>query len=162
MVETTVVVGVDGSPGARAALEFAIDEAIRRHSRLRVITVVQLPEYGMTSLATLVPPPPDKLVEDVKTATQQHVDEVVDARTDNTSGPPISVEARAGRPAEVLCDAADRADLLIIGHRGRGSVASGLLGSVGLHCVLHASSPVTVVPTSTERDRSDTTVSGRA
>jgi uncharacterized radical SAM superfamily protein len=54
-----------------------MDEAVRRGSRLRVIAVVQLPEYGVTSFAKLVPPPPDELVEDVRKATQQHVDELV-------------------------------------------------------------------------------------
>jgi nucleotide-binding universal stress UspA family protein len=145
MSETTIVVGVDGSPGARVALEFAVDEAVRRRSRLRVIAVVQLPEYGLTAVASLVPPAPDELVEDVRKAAQHQVDEVLAARTDITSGLPISVEARVGRPGEVLCGTAHSADLLVIGHRGRGSVASGLLGSVGLHCVLHASSTVTVV-----------------
>jgi nucleotide-binding universal stress UspA family protein len=42
-------------------------------------------------------------------------------------------------------DAAEAAELLVIGHRGRGSVASVLLGSVGLYCVLNARCPVTVV-----------------
>jgi nucleotide-binding universal stress UspA family protein len=145
MSATTVVVGVDGSPSACAALEFAMDEAVRRGSRLRVIAVVQMPEYGITSFANLVPPSPDELVEDVRRATQQHVDKLVAGRAGIVSGLPITVEARVGRPGEVLCDAADSADLLVVGHRGRGSVASGLIGSVGLHCVLHASSTVTVV-----------------
>jgi nucleotide-binding universal stress UspA family protein len=162
MVETTVVVGVDGSSGGRVALEFAIDEALRRHSGLRVITVVQLPEYGISSLANLVPPPPDELVEDVRAAIQQHVDEVVAARTDHAGSLAISVEARAGRPTDVLCDAADSADLLIVGNRGRGQVASQLLGSVGLHCVLHANSPVTVVRPSARPNRSEPTVPGTA
>jgi nucleotide-binding universal stress UspA family protein len=60
------------------------------------------------------------------------------------TGLPISVEARAGRPGEVLVDAAEGADLLVVGHRGRGSVTSVLLGSVGLYCVLHARCPITV------------------
>lgn len=145
MSEMTVVVGVDGSPSARAALEFAMDEAVLRRSKLRVIAVVQVPEYGITSLASLVPPPPDELVEDVRKATQEQVDQLVAARTDIAGGLPISVEARAGRPGQVLCDAAASAVLLVVGHRGRGAVASELIGSVGLHCVLHASSPVTVV-----------------
>ena len=140
-----MVVGVDGSPSARAALEFAMDEAILRRSTLRVIAVVQLPEYGITSLASLVPPPTDEVVEDVRKATQEQVDQLVAARTDIAGGLPISVEARAGRPGQVLCDAAASAVLLVVGHRGRGAVASELIGSVGLHCVLHASSPVTVV-----------------
>jgi nucleotide-binding universal stress UspA family protein len=37
------------------------------------------------------------------------------------------------------------ADLLVLGHRGRGGFASAVLGSVGLHCVLHALCPVTIV-----------------
>ena len=54
----TVIVGVDGSVGARAALEFAMDEAALRDSGLRVIAVVQLPAYGITAMAGFVPPPP--------------------------------------------------------------------------------------------------------
>ena len=41
-------------------------------------------------------------------------------------------------------DAKD-ADLLVLGHRGRGAFRSAVLGSVGLHCVLHATCPVTIV-----------------
>ena len=57
----------------------------------------------------------------------------------------ISVEAVAGQPGQVLCAAAGDADLLVVGRSGHGSVTESLLGSVGLHCVLHARSPVTVV-----------------
>jgi nucleotide-binding universal stress UspA family protein len=41
----------------------------------------------------------------------------------------------------VLVEASEGADLLVLGDRGR----SALLGSVGLHCVLHATCPVTIV-----------------
>ena len=43
------------------------------------------------------------------------------------------------------------ADLLVLGHRGRGALRSALLGSVGLQCVMHASVPVTVVRTAPHR-----------
>jgi nucleotide-binding universal stress UspA family protein len=73
------------------------------------------------------------------------VDGVLAARPDLAARVEVSVESRAGAPGRVLLDAADEADLLVIGHRGRGAVSSAVLGSVGLHCVLHASCPVTVV-----------------
>jgi nucleotide-binding universal stress UspA family protein len=141
----TVVVGVDGSVGARAALEFAVDEATFRRCGLRVIAVVQVPVSGLTVLAGIVPPPPAVLVENVRAAVQQHVDEFVTARTDIAGSVPITVQALTGQPGQVLCDAAGASDLLVIDHRGHDSVAGALLGSVGLHCVLHARCPVTVV-----------------
>ena len=89
----TVVVGVDGSVGARAALEFAMDEATLRQCELQVIAVVQLPAPGITAMAGIVPPPPAVLIEDVRAAVQQHVDEFVTARTDIAGSVPITVQA---------------------------------------------------------------------
>ena len=142
----TVIVGVDGSVGARAALEFAMDEAVRRQSALRVIAVVQLPAYGFAAMSGLVPPSPAVLVEDVNRAVQQHVDDIVAAREGWRPACRSTVEALAGQPGQVLCAAAGDADLLVVGRSGHGAVTESLLGSVGLHCVLHAQSPVTVVP----------------
>jgi nucleotide-binding universal stress UspA family protein len=140
-----VVVGLDGSANARAALAFAIDEAVMRRSSLRVIAAVQLPDYGLASLTMLELPSPDKLVNDIREAAQSRVDELVAAYGEGAGGVSIAVEAVAGHPGDVLCGAADGAELLVIGHRGRGASASRLIGSVGLHCVLHANCPVTVV-----------------
>ena len=47
--------------------------------------------------------------------------------------------------AKALIDQSRDADLLVLGHRGRGGFKSAVLGSVGLHCVLHATCPVTIV-----------------
>ena len=146
MTEKSIVVGVDGSPGSRAALEFAMAEAARRGAALRVIAAVALPEYYATAYCAYIRPPTEEFVADVRAEVQQFVDEVA-ARSDPANGLLITVEARAGRAGEVLIEAAEGAELLVVGHRGRGSVASRLLGSVGLHCVLHASCPITVVRT---------------
>jgi nucleotide-binding universal stress UspA family protein len=147
MNEKSIVVGVDGSPGSRAALEFAMAEAARRGTVLRVIAAVALPEYYATAYGAYIPPPREEFVADVRAEMQRFVDEVVAARSDLAIGLLITMQARAGRAGEVLIEAAEGAELLVVGHRGRGSVASRLLGSVGLHCVLHASCPITVVPT---------------
>jgi nucleotide-binding universal stress UspA family protein len=58
---------------------------------------------------------------------------------------PTEVTALPGTAAKALIGQAKNADLLVLGHRGRGGLRSAVLGSRGLHCVLHATCPVTIV-----------------
>ena len=55
---------------------------------------------------------------------------------------PKAVEGNADR---VLLDASAGADLLVVGSRGHGDSSRPLLGSVGQHCVHHATCPVVVI-----------------
>jgi nucleotide-binding universal stress UspA family protein len=147
----TVVVGVDGSPGSSAALEFALEEASRRGAELRVITVAHLPTYwgqvgglgGYAILTTL--PTQDEIVADVLVAARQMVDAVIAEHAETAAGMKIIMDAVSGVAGDVLVESARDADMLVVGHRGRGGVTSALLGSVGLHSVLHATCPVTIV-----------------
>jgi nucleotide-binding universal stress UspA family protein len=50
-----------------------------------------------------------------------------------------------GNAAQVLIDAADGADLLVVGCRGHGGFAEALLGSISQHCVHHARCPVVII-----------------
>ena len=50
-----------------------------------------------------------------------------------------------GNAAQVLLDALDGADLLVVGSRGHGGFTEALLGSVSQHCVHHARCPVVVI-----------------
>ena len=140
----TVVVGVDGSPESSAAIEFAMREALRRNAWLRVAAAAQLPEYWTVAYGTVALPAPEDVIDDANKAARQTVDDVVRAHPE-LAAVEFTVEAIAGPPGPVLVDASDGADLLVLGHRGRGALRSALLGSVGLHCVLHATCPVTVV-----------------
>ena len=95
-------------------------------------------------LGTADLPSPEEAIADTKRIARETLDEVVNAHPELAAAE-FNVEAIAGPPGPVLVDASEGADLLVLGHRGRGSLRSALLGSVGLHCVLHATCPVTVV-----------------
>ena len=146
----TVVVGVDGSEGSRAALRYALEEAAIREARVQVVTAVRAPDYFPT-YGMPIPPPTEEIVADARAGAQREVDQVVAERDPADTSPPIGVQAVAGSPAAVLLGVARNADLLVLGHRGHGAFSSALLGSVGLQCVLHATCPVTIVrPTPSE------------
>ncbi|PVZ06310.1 universal stress protein [Actinomycetospora cinnamomea] len=137
-----VLVGVDGSTDADAALRYAVEEARRRGGRVLAIAAAEPPAIGALDVESM-PVNPEAVRQRTARGTREHVDEVLAG----VEGDRVSVEVRArlGRPTSVLVHAARDADLLVVGHRGRGPVASALLGSVGLGCVLHAPCPVTVV-----------------
>ncbi len=133
-----VVVGVDGSPGSRAALKFAAEEARLRGGRLRIIAAWQYPRtYG----GSWTVPPELTPESDARDA----VDEAIMALGENTA---VNITYRVveGHPAAMLLDAATEADLLVVGSRGLGGFQGLLLGSISTQCVHHARCPVVVVP----------------
>ena len=140
----TVVVGVDGSPESRQAIEFAMREALRRQAWLKVVAAAQLPEYWTIAYGTSELPSPQEVIVDTERMARQTLDAVVNDHPE-LAAVEFDVEAIAGPPGPVLVDASQGADLLVLGHRGRGAVRSALLGSVGLHAILHATCPVTIV-----------------
>jgi nucleotide-binding universal stress UspA family protein len=142
-------VGVDGSACSRAALEFALADAGRRDAEIRVVSVAHAPEYwpvglGMAS-SSAGTPALEQILAEVEQQTQAVVAEVVASIGKSAARIPLRVQTLSGTPAGVLIEEARGADLLVVGHRGRGGFAGVLLGSVGMHCVLHATCPVTVV-----------------
>lgn len=145
----TVTVGTDGSAASRAAIEFALRDAARRGARVRVIAAVQTPEYAMGLYGMTAVPSSQTLAEHTHAAARREVDEVLRAHPD-LAAVPLTVEATVGAPGRVLLDASEGSDVLVLGHRGRGAVASAMLGSVGLHCILHAACPVTIVRPATD------------
>ena len=140
-----IVVGVDGSDGSRAALEYAMDEAARRGCGVRVVWAI--PETGYWAGAYgMTPSLISEIGKDLENAGREMVDAVVADRGTAVAGVPVDVHAVPGPPAAVLVGQSAEADLLVVGHRGLGGLRSAVLGSVGMQCVLHASGPVTVVP----------------
>ena len=65
--------------------------------------------------------------------------------TGDAAVPAVRAEVFQGPAADVLVHRAASADLLVLGSRGRGTFRGLLLGSVALHCAMHAPCPVMVV-----------------
>jgi nucleotide-binding universal stress UspA family protein len=127
-----IVVGVDGSPGAARALDWAAAEAGRRGATL--VVVGAWVGHGSAEADT----PPAKEAHRVVGDASARVEE---------THPEVAVERSVleGEPAPALLEAARAADLLVVGARGQGGFRGLRIGSVGQHCVTNADCPVAIV-----------------
>jgi len=161
--EGLIVVGVDGSPSARTALQFALEEATRRSARVRAVIAYRPPGYWPVTSAMAVSPRSEPLAEAAQRIIDETVAEVIAASGRAEQAVPVDVRVLLGNPARVLLEQAAGADLLVVGHRGLGGFASMTLGSVGLQCVLYAPCPVTIVrPTPSDRHEATAATSASA
>lgn len=139
-----IVVGVDGSPGSRAALEAACDEAQLRGLPLAAVIAWAAPEVWVTP-HLLVPSAQEMHAAAIDVARAQ-IHEVLAARARRGASVAVIELMAASGPAPVVLErACAEATMLVIGHRGRGAVGSRLIGSVGLSAVVHAHCSVLVV-----------------
>lgn len=135
-----VVVGVDGSAAARAALEWAVDDARRRGCRVDAVTVWQ-PDYGIV----VGPLPAEvgmRMSPQARRAAQQAV---LDNAVQGFEGVEIRRILLEGDAGTELARASENAELLVVGNRGHGQIAEVILGSVSAYCTHHASCPVVVI-----------------
>jgi nucleotide-binding universal stress UspA family protein len=137
-----VVVGIDHSTGARAALLFALEDGKRRRVPVEVVSAYRPPEYWMDFYAVATYQP-----DQMRTAATDRAEQfVADVVAEGPQPPPaVRVRTLMGTAADVLIHESHGADLLVVGSRGHGGFTSMLLGSVSMQCALHASCPVTVV-----------------
>jgi nucleotide-binding universal stress UspA family protein len=124
-----VVVGIDGSPRSQAALDLAVEEA-----ELREVPLVAL--CALSDAAGVF-----------GTARNIEADFVARMSKVQADHPDLLVQRRVeqGAPRSALLAAASRAQLLVVGARGRGGLREMMLGSVSLALLHHALCPVTVV-----------------
>jgi nucleotide-binding universal stress UspA family protein len=138
-----IVVGVDGSEGGAAALEFAASEAALRKARLRIVSAWEVPTaaYGGGFA-----PPIDAATWDAFRVRAEQVADDASAVVKKLQ-PEVEVEAlaAAGQPAVVLLEQSADAELIVVGRRGHGGFTRLLLGSVSEQVVHHATCPVVVV-----------------
>jgi nucleotide-binding universal stress UspA family protein len=139
-----IVVGLDDSPSARVALRHALREGVRRGTHVLALAVYHSQAAWAPQVAKVFDE--DRLVGEVGKAVQQVVDEVVaEERERGHDVPRVRAGLRTGAPADVPTRISREAQLLVVGDRGRGALASRLIGSVVLGVVLNAPCPVLVV-----------------
>jgi len=137
-----ILVGTDGTTASHAAVQWAAREAQRRDLPLRIVHAF---DWHWEAARY------DACAEHVD-VERQLADAVVAAARDQARAvaPTVQVELDTliGDPAPLLLATAaeEDAELLVVGSRGRGGLASLLLGSVSRYLTTHAPCPVVVVP----------------
>lgn len=136
-----IVVGVDGSSGSREALRWAFNEAKLRNDTLEAVIVWQYPITASLPTFGAMTTPDDFAVEARTTLLAILADEGITAEAPI----PVTTLVAEGNPARALLDAAEAAELLVVGSRGHGGFTGVLVGSISQQCVHHAKCPVVVV-----------------
>lgn len=139
-----ILVGVDGSEHAQRALQWAIEEAERRQTPLRVLAVHPTPRLGMWPGMLTETFPDEEDRQRVEAAARAAFEKAAAAY-----GRPVTVEATVsaviGNPIDELLRASKDAELVVVGSRGAGGFSRLLLGSVSTAVVHHADCPVVVI-----------------
>lgn len=136
-----VVVGVDGSEVASAALRRAVDESVLWNAQLTAVSAVPIASTG--TMMSWLPATVDR--EALVAEVRRGLDAAVASATE---GKDISVARHAldGSPASLLIEFSTAVDLVVVGTRGRGGFAGVLLGSTSQTVFSHSTCPVMIVP----------------
>lgn len=135
-----IVVGVDGSAPSKAALAWAVRQARLTGAAVEAVIAWEYPAtYGST-----MPAAPEINYNFAEIAAEVAANTITEVCG---QGEPVKISSRVveGNAAQALLDASAGAELLVVGSRGHGGFVEALLGSVGQHCVHHATCPVVVI-----------------
>ena len=148
---SAVVVGVDGSDGAKEALRWALAEARLRTAPLRIVhawtyAYMGAPTGGYGYLGGFDSSSAIGLEnKELQRAAEELVDRLIGEVVGDVNDVEIERQVVDGSAAAVLVGAVTARDLLVVGSRGHGGFTGLLLGSVSQQCVHHAPCPVVVV-----------------
>jgi nucleotide-binding universal stress UspA family protein len=133
-----ILVAFDGSAAAIKAFSLALELAGKYGAELRVLAVARPPEFG-SEVET------EAVIENSK----QHYHKILkplQAVATSQKTVAIHFEVAVGHPAEQIVRHAEdwKADLVVVGHRGRTFFERWLIGSVAKHVINHAPCAVLV------------------
>lgn len=148
---SAVIVGVDGSPTAHAALIWATEAAARRGEQLRIVHGLGMPMV----MGTFSNSKSERYKASEAAREAGHTILTESSAYARGTQPDLDVAtvlAPEDAPA-VLLNEAQHGDVIVVGSRGLGAVRAIMLGSVSVRTSSHAPCPVVVVPESDDRDR---------
>lgn len=139
-----ILVGVDGSPPSKVAVDWAAREASMRGVPLSIIHVIQSPAVRMWPEV----PMPREVVARMARDGQEMLSDArrtAEEATAETRQIHIETETIAGGVLPTLIDLSKDAEMIVVGCRGTGPINRRLLGSVSRGLIQHAHAPVAVI-----------------
>jgi nucleotide-binding universal stress UspA family protein len=136
-----VVVGVDGSDSALAAVRWAAVEADRRAAPLRLVTAFPWTRETVVGNPVLG----ERYRDELMARAERHIADARVAAERAVPALPVSPATVVGSPIGVLGAEARDAQLLVLGTRGLGGLTGLLVGSVAVGLAAQAACPVVVV-----------------
>lgn len=131
-----IIVGIDGSEQAHHAALWAVDEALRRHTALRLIYVIRSDLTGTLSAA--------EYETDVVTA-KAALAATQAAITQRNPSVAVQTYIAQGSPAGILLAESTDAELICVGSSGMGRMGREILGSTAASVAEQAACAVAVV-----------------
>ncbi len=152
------VIGLDGSEGSRHALNWLLTQ-----KAFGLKPIVPVMAYDLPVTANRLSPlgmleDENAFADNAELQLRAEIDASGLAgrhrpsASESASGE-IDAVLSQGRPGAVLVEEGSKRELLVVGCRGRSTVAEIVLGSVGSHCVMHADVPVAIVPKRADADK---------
>ncbi|WP_040786401.1 universal stress protein [Nocardia pneumoniae] len=143
-----ILVGVDGSSSALAAVRWAATDAAHRHAPLHIVYAIGAPmDFGPGISVAYIDY--DSYRQAGRTALQAACETAVEA-TSSIGELDIRTDLVEAPPIPVLRDRSESARLLVVGTHGLGTFSRMILGSVSSALARHAGCPVAVIPETTD------------
>jgi nucleotide-binding universal stress UspA family protein len=136
-----ILVGIDGSPSARLALDTAAELARVGNAKLTIIAVAP----PVSSYVTLAGVDVGRMRSELDRWASELLEKATATLPDGVIAHTVQRAGEAG-PEIVKELEQGKYDLLVLGSRGRGRAQSGLLGSVNGYVHFHTRIPLLTIP----------------
>jgi nucleotide-binding universal stress UspA family protein len=137
-----ILIATDGSESAHEALEFGLDLAVEQGARAFVVYVAPVVDViPYANFGYVGPSVPHEFDEHDRECLREA------AELGAENGVDVETALLKGRPADEIVTYADTidADLIVVGSRGHGAIASALIGSVSRGVLHESRRPVLIV-----------------